>query len=333
MTSTLPRRTAAVTALAVAAFSGVALVGAAVSAAAAPKAHTSLSIRAGQSAINPGGGDTISGDLQSRDGHTAGRNITLFEKANGATSWTKDAVHRTGSNGVVGFQVSPATTTRYRLVFFGNNFQQGARSGVVGVRVRDTTSLTISPAATSINPGDTDTINGVLSLDGTALAGDTVDLQGKTNHHHFANLGSAITAADGSVSFSVTPAESTHYVLVFKQTDTDAGARSAVATVHVRFPTSLSIRARSNRKDSTEIISGDLRGNNQGLAHRRVTLQEQPFGSSTWTAVATKRAGHSGGVGFRVPAPTVDENYQLVFAGGPWYQGCQSGVVTVNVAS
>jgi hypothetical protein len=333
MTSTLPRRTAAVTALAVAAFSGVALAGAAVSASAAPKAHTSLSIRAAKNAINPGGGDTISGDLRARAGHNAGRRIALLEKAKGTTTWTKDAVHRTGRQGFVAFAVSPTATTRYRLQFFGNKFQQGTRSGVVMVRVLDTTSLTISPAATSINPGDTDTINGVLSLDGAALVGDTVNLLGRQDHNKFANLGSAVTASDGSVSFSVTPPATSHYVLVFKKTATDRGARSAVATVHVRQSSSLSIRARSAKKTGKELISGDLRGGGHALAHRKVMLQDQPFGSSTWTTVATKRTGHGGGVGFTQPAPSSTENYQLVFSGGGLYDGCQSGVVTVTVAS
>jgi hypothetical protein len=331
MTSTLPRRTAAVTALAVAAFSGVALAGAAVSASAAQRAHTSLSIRAAKSAINPGGGDTISGDLRSPAGHTSGKRIVLLAKANGTTTWNKEAVHRTGRNGNVGFGVSPASSTRYRLAFRGNKFQQGSQSGVVLVRVLDSTSLTISPAATSINPGDTDTINGVLSLDGAPLVGDAVKLRGRQNHRRFADLGSAITAADGSVSFAVTPPATTHYMLVFKKTAADAGARSAIATVHVRQSSSLSIRARNNR-NGAEVISGDLRGGGHALAHRRVTLQDQPFGSTTWTTVGTKRTGHAGGVGFTEPAPSVKENYQLVFAGGPLYEGCQSGVVTVNVA-
>jgi hypothetical protein len=330
MTSTLPRRTAAVTALAVAAFSGVALVGAAVSAAGTPKAHTSLSIRAARGTINPGGGDTISGDLRSGAGHTDGRQIRLFEKANGATTWTKEADHLTGKNGVVTFAVSPASTTRYRLAFFGNAFQQRSGSGVVTVRVLDTTSLTISPAATSISAGQSDTINGVLSLDGAPLVGDTVNLLSKQVNKSFKNVGSAITAADGSVSFSVTPPATTRYVLVFKKTATDAGARSAVATVHVLKSSSLSIRARAG-KHGKEIISGDLLGGGHGLAHRKVMLQDEAFGTSTWTTVATKGTARNGFVSYTVPAPTSSENYQLVFAGGDLFTGCQSGVVTVTV--
>jgi hypothetical protein len=330
MTSTLPRRTAAVTALAVAAFSGVALIGA-TAASAAQKAHTSLSIRAAKAVINPGGGDTISGTLRAPHNHTTGRNITLAEKVNGATTWTKDATHRTGRHGFVSFQVSPTANTRYRLVFGGNKFQQGSTSGVVQVRIRqDATSLTIAAASTSITAGQTDTISGVLSANGTPLAGDTVHLLGKQNNHGFTKRQSAMSAADGSVSFTVQPGVTSHFVLVFYKNATNSGARSAVVTVHVLQSSSLSIRARANRKGQ-EIISGDLRGGGHALTHHKVMLQDEAFGTTTWTTVATKGTGHDGSVSFTVPAPTSSENYQLVFAGGAQFSGCQSGVVTVTV--
>jgi len=330
MTSTLPRRTAAVTALAVAAFSGVALIGA-TAASAAQKAHTSLSIRAAKGVINPGGADSISGTLIAPHNHTTGRNITLVEKASGATGWTKDATHRTGRHGFVSFQVSPAASTRYRLVFGGNKFQQASTSGVVQVRVRqDATTLTAAAASTSINAGQSDTISGVLSANGTPLAGDTVHLLGKQNNSGFTKRQSAVTAADGSVSFTVTPGVTSHYVLVFYKNATDGGARSAVVTVHVLQSSSLSIRARANRKGQ-EIISGQLRGGGSVLAHRKVMLQDEAFGTTTWTTVATKGTGNDGSVNFTVPAPTSSENYQLVFSGGSQFSGCQSGVVTVTV--
>jgi hypothetical protein len=332
MTSTLPRRTAAVTALAVAAFSGVALAGAAVSASASPRAHTSLSIRAATASINPGGGDFISGNLNSPKGHVAGRWIHLLAKPNGSTTWSQLKMHRTAFRGHVGFQVTPTVSTRYRLAFDGNKFQRGSQSGVVSVRVRNTTSLTIAVSATSIAPGASDTVSGVLSLGGTPLAGDTVKLLGRHNPHGFAKLASATTAVDGSVSFTVTPAVTTQYVLVFNKTSTAGYARSAVATVHVLRPSSLSIRAKANVKKGVEIISGNLRGAGHALAHRKVILQDMPAGGSSWTTVATHRTNHNGGVAFTEPAPTSNENYQLVFAGGGLFDGCQSGVVTVNVS-
>jgi hypothetical protein len=331
MSFTIPRRTAAVTALAVAAFSGVALVSAA-TASAGFRANTSLSIRIAHGAINPGGGDAITGFLQSPAGHVAGHKVELLAKPQGTPTWTKAMVHRTGVHGGYGFQVTPTVSTRYVVTFLGNKQQKPSRSAVGLVRVLDTTSLTISLGTTSIDPGDSDTVNGVLSLDGTPLVGDTVNLLGKSGNHSFSKLGSAMTAADGSVSFTVTPVVTTHYMLRFNKTEADNGARSAIATVHVLRPSSLSIRARTNKKTGDEVISGDLRGGGQGLAHRKVTLMDRPDGTTTWTAVASSRTSHNGGVGFSEPAPTSSEDYELVFAGGPIFEGCQSGIVTVTVS-
>jgi hypothetical protein len=335
MTTTLPRRIAVVTALTVTAASGAAFSGGVASAhryADGPRAHTSLSIRTQHTAINPGGGDVISGDLQSTDRHMAGRRITLRAHPQGATGWTRLARHRTRAHGRVTFQVSPDVTTRYQLVFAGNKRQAPCHSGTVQVRVLDTTSLVISVAQRSIEPGDSDTVNGVLSFDGAPLVGDTVELLGAPLGQRLAYEASAITDANGDVSFPVTPATSAHYALVFKRTADNAGARSAQAVIRVRMPSSLSIRARSNKRHGQEIISGDLRGAGRGLAHRKVSLQSRPTGTDMWTTVSSRFTRRHGAIGFHVPAPTVSTDYQLVFAGGPVFDGCQSGVVTVTVA-
>jgi hypothetical protein len=332
MTFTIPRRTAAVTALAVAAFSGVALVGSAVSANATAKVHTSLSIRSVHAGINPGGSDEIIGSLHARDGRVAGHRIELLSKANGTTTWAKAKEHRTGAHGNIAFEVTPAVTTRYRLAFPGNKLQQASQSGVVTVRVRNTTSLTIAVSATSIEPGSSDTVSGVLSLAGSALAGDTVDLASRNSNHGFKKICSAVTAADGSVSFTVTPGVTTQYVLVFVKNATNAGARSAIATVHVLRTSSISIRAKANRKTGDEVISGNLRGAGKPLAHRKVTLMDRPDGTGPWTAVATHLTVHNGDVAFTEAAPTSSEDYQLVFSGGASFDGCQSGIVTVTVS-
>lgn len=331
MSSTLSRRIAATTVLAVTAASGVAL--SATGAAARPhfRSHTSLSIRAEHGSVNPGGGDIVKGDLQAGDRHNAGRRVALFAHPQGATDWTQIGRHRSRLHGQVAFQVTPSVTTGYQLRFAGNKQQQGSRSGIVTVRVRDTTSLTIAVAAKSIEPGASDTVNGELSLDGSPIVGGTVRLNGGPVGSKMKYIASAISGADGSVSFAVTPASTSRYVLVFKKTETNAWARSSVATIHVRKPSSLSIRARQNKRAGIEIVSGQLRGSNKGLVHRKITLQERPAGSAVWTTERTAFTRRNGVVTFKVPAPTAAEDYQLVFPGGPLYDGCQSGVVTVTV--
>lgn len=331
MSATLPRRTAAVAVLAVTAASGVALSATGASARPHFRSHTSLSIRAVHGSINPGGGDVIRGDLQAADRHDAARRVSLVAHATGSEGWTTIGRHRTRLHGQVGFQVTPSITTRYQLRFAGNHKQQPSRSGVVVVRVRDTTSLTIDVASKSIEPGASDTVNGVLSLDGAPLAGDTVKLRGGPVGGKLGYIASGITDTAGGVSFAVTPTSTSRYLLVFNKTATNGYARSAVATIHVRKPSSLSIRARQNPRAHVEVISGDLRGSNHGLVHRKVMLQERAAGTTDWTTVRTERTRRHGIVAFKVPVKNASEDYQLVFTGGPLYDGCQSGVVTVTV--
>jgi hypothetical protein len=330
MTTPVARRVIAVTAVAFTVLSGVASAGAA-QARTAERAHTSLSIRLATPSINPGGSDFISGSLRASAGRVVGRRIELMSKVVDTSTWTKVATRWTGAHGRINFEVTPTATTHYRMLFIGDAVQRPCVSGVVSVRVRSTTSLTIALGTGSIQPGGSDTIAGVLSLNSTPLAGETVVLRSRKPGHVFTKVGSATTASDGSVDFTVTPPSTTQYVLVFAKTATYEGARSAIATVHVLRPSSLSIRAVHRAKTDTEVISGSLRGPGMAIPHRKVMLQDRPTGSTTWTTVATHRTNLKGAAGFVEPAPTTSEDYQLVFAGGPIFNGCQSGVVTVTV--
>jgi hypothetical protein len=106
-------------------------------------------------------------------------------------------------------------------------------------------------------------------------------------------------------------------------------AWSKVATVHVLRDTSLSIRARETRHGH-ELIQGQLRASGHTLPGRKVELRERVPGSDTWTTAKVKRTHRHGVVRFRLAIPTAPEAFQLVYAGGPNYHGCQSGVVTIG---
>lgn len=202
-------------------------------------------------------------------------------------------------------------------------------------------ALSIAVAQPSIHPGDTDTVSGVLTHAGVAASGDTVYLRARPEGKRYAHrVASGTTGTDGSVSFTVTPSKTTHYRLVYRipsattppptpvATPSVLGARSKVATVHVLRDSSLSIRTRDRKNDHARVM-GQLRGGGHPLARRKVELQERAVGSSTWTTLKTRRTNRHGTVNFAVGAPQVPEEFQLVFAGGPNFNGCQSGVVTV----
>ncbi|HVU61012.1 MAG TPA: hypothetical protein VHD58_05055 [Mycobacteriales bacterium] len=205
--------------------------------------------------------------------------------------------------------------------------------------------LSIALAAKSIQPGDSDVVSGVLSEAGVVQAGDTVILRARPAGRWFGHrVASAVTASDGSVHFNVQPSASTHYRLVFRIPDatpapvasqsaapsTTVVARSAIATVHVVRPSSLSIRAKQRRRGDREVVMGQLRGGGRALAGRKVMLQGQPAGGSGWTTLAVRRTRRNGVVEFLAPKAAGTQEYQLGFAGGPNFAGSTSGVVTVD---
>lgn len=204
-------------------------------------------------------------------------------------------------------------------------------------------SLSIALAQKSIHAGESDTVSGVLTHGGVVSAGDTVYLRARpAGKRHGHRVASAPTGTDGSVSFSVTPAVNTHYRLVYRLPSETSptpspestalgrvAAHSKVATVHVLRDSSLSIRERSRGNGHARVM-GQLRGGGHALARRMVNLQERVAGSATWTTVKSRRTNRHGMVNFGVGAPTAPEEFQLVFAGGPNFNGSQSGVVTVG---
>jgi hypothetical protein len=290
---------------------------------------TAIDASAAPNSISPGGSADIRGRLHlaRSTGHPRplpDRTLTL-EQRNADGTWTAIGTRTTNAHGVVHFTVSPTQTTRYALFFHRTRHLRGTRSNGVTVFVGQRTALSITQSAGSVNPGQAVTISGVLTENGSALAGKTVELRARPVGSNTATTAATgTTASDGTVAFSPVPAADTIYRLLFRHTDADATALSPAAVVLVRRPTSLSIRFDGSA------VRGTLFGpHNNGLADKLVTLQSSPAGADTWSDVGSKRTGPHGGVGFAV-APATATDYRLVFAATPRYQACQSGTVTVG---
>jgi hypothetical protein len=253
------------------------------------------------------------------------RQVTLKQQLTGDT-WQQVATGTTNDRGVVHFTVTPTQTTAYAIFFDGTQRLGASRSRVVSVFVGQPTNLSITTSATSINPGETVSVQGVLTENGQPFAGQAVELRARPAHQHteFTTVATGTTASDGSVSFTPAPPVDTVYRLLFRHTDTAATAVSPPAGVMVRRATSLSIRAEG------DTIRGALFGpRNNPLPNQTVTLQSSPASANTWTDVSSAQTGDHGGVGFTV-TPTGATDYRLVFAETPRFQACQSGVVTVG---
>jgi hypothetical protein len=315
----LLRTTATVAVLAAFAGSGVGIASAGET-----KTRTTLGIRAAKSAVFPGGSDRISGQLRAAGvGPVAGATVSLAARPAGAESFTEIASKATGERGGVGFVVTPTTTTRYALVFAGDESNRSSRSGVVRVAVRQRieTRLGIRLASSSVSPGGSDIVRGRLHTRRHGLPGRTVALVARTAATPWTAVSSATTGRYGGVHFTVTPAETTRYALVFHRTQRLAGTRSRVVVVHVGEPTSLTIAVATKSIDpgDSDSVSGVLASAGEPLAGQTVLLRARPAGAEQGSTIDSAETGADGGVAFTV-TPVTTTHYRLVFRRTADYQ-------------
>jgi hypothetical protein len=284
---------------------------------------TSLSIRAEHTVVLPNGADRIRGRLRAGHIPLVHRLVILVSRTAGSDTWAFEAAHRTHRLGVVAFRVTPDENAAYRMVFLGSRLLQPARSAVVRLVTRP--DLTIAADPTRIDKGGSTTISGVASDDGTPIAGATVKLLARrAGHHHLHAVDSGTTAADGSVSFTASPARTTTYRLRLVHSTGVRASLSKAARVAVRLPSSLSIRGRATQTGFN--VSGTLTGGGHALTHRLVTLMAQASGSPDWTAAGSARTNRHGFVKFHESA-TPGTGYRLAYAGGPRFSPSSSGTV------
>jgi hypothetical protein len=284
---------------------------------------TNLSIRAVHRLVGLNGADVVRGHLRAGRVPLPHRRVVLVSRTADADGWTFEGVHRTHRHGVVAFRVEPSTDTAYRLVFLGTPLLQPARSGLVRVRTRPDVTLTADPRR--IDQGASTTLSGTATDAGAPVAGATVKLLARrAGTHHVHMVGTATTAADGTVSFTDSPRRTTYYRLRLVHADGTPGAVSHAARVLVRVHSSLSIRGRATHTEF--VVSGVLRGGGHPLKSRPVTLQSQAPGSTDWIDAGTARTGRQGVVRFHEP-PAAGTGYRLAYAGGPRFAPSTSGTV------
>jgi hypothetical protein len=285
--------------------------------------NTSLSIRALHHVARLDGADVVRGNLRAGRVPLRHRPVILLSRPVGTDTWTFEGVHRTARLGGVAFQVEPVTRTAYRLVFLGTTLLQPARSGIVRIVARP--AVIIAAAPTQIDRGETTTVTGTVTDEGAPVSGGTVKLVGRIAGTHQVRLvGTATTAADGTVTFTDAPLRSTVYRLRLVHTTGIPSAVSDSVRVQVSVPSSLSIRGRATTDGFA--VSGVLKGGGHPLAHRQVTLLEQAPGSATWTEAGTRRTNRSGFVRFLEPQ-VPGTGYRLAYAGGPRFASSTSGTV------
>jgi hypothetical protein len=227
--------TRAVAGVAIATAAVVAAAGVANASTSTPRKATTLSIVAAKTTITVGQVDTIGGVLKSHRTPLAHRIIVLdrFE----GKKWHPIEEKYTGKFGGVDFAVKPAASTAYKLAFLGGPFYAPTHSGAVVVRVKPAvvktpTALGITVASGTITAGATDTVNGALTADAKSLPKHWVWLATFTDGKVHA-LRARLTDKSGDVTFTVKPAATTTYELLYRGNDVLNPTASEALTITV----------------------------------------------------------------------------------------------------
>jgi hypothetical protein len=209
--------TAAVAGVAIAAASVVAVAGTANASVSAPRKATTLSIVEARTSITAGQTDTIAGVLRSHRTPLAHRAIVL-DRLEGR-QWRAVQAKYTGKFGGVDFVVKPAATSAYKLVWQGGPNYAPTHSAIAIVRVRKAvvktpTALAETVSAGTITAGSTAMVKGVLTADAKAVPNHLVWLDTFSGGKLHA-LRARVTDKAGDVTFTVKPAATTTYELVY----------------------------------------------------------------------------------------------------------------------
>lgn len=197
---------------------------------------TSLSARVDRDVVPAGGHTGLRGTLRSEEGVLAGRPVVLLSRTAAQRSWQFRTGLRTGRQGQVGFRVWPTERTTYRLAYAGSATLRPATSAVVEVDVRPTVTLVVEPPA--IEEGESALVVGTVAHGRSPVAGAAVELVARTvaPPTRWAVAGTGTSAADGTVSFTLTPPSTTRYRLRVAPVSGLPAGRSRAVEVHVRAP-------------------------------------------------------------------------------------------------
>lgn len=283
-------------------------VGSAAAQPVAAPAATTLSIRALQSAVQPGGTGAIAGNLQVAGGSPEGRTVDLEARQQGEDAFTPIGTVIADEEGKLRLTVQPAVTTRYRWRYAGDVDARSRVSGVATVRVRTPQhaahrrATTLSAVAVSgvVVAGGKDVVRGQLRWAEKRLARRQVVLLARpVGQKSWRFRTSHRTRGMGRVAFAVRPRTSTEYRLAFAGTSVFRPSTSAVVTVDVR-PT-LTITAAPSRVDpgGSTTLSGTIAHAGSPVAGATIQLLSRPVvQGSTWTVEATAPSAADGSVAF-----------------------------------
>ena len=203
------------------------------------KTGTALSVTAAQSTIRAGQKDTVSGTLLAAGNPAAGKVVGLYRYSDRLQRWRLIRVKLSSKTGAVTFTVRPEITRRYELVYRGNSTLAASTSGAATITVEPSgvkrvTALSISAAPTSITPGHTTSVTGVLTTEARPLGHRIVSLyRYDATTKKWVRIAVGLTGQRGAVRFVREPSATGTFELVYSGTPTLTAAHSGQVTVTI----------------------------------------------------------------------------------------------------
>jgi hypothetical protein len=202
------------------------------------KAPTTLTLVAAKAKITVGQKDVLTGTLLTGTKPVVRQVVRLYRYNVKAKKWILNEAHVTGKYGHVFFTVKPVVTSTYELVFLGSARFAASRSNHATIVVlpvfRAPTSLSIAPHETTITAGQKDVITGTLTTGTKPVFRQVVRLyRFSATAKKWILVQSDVTGRLGHVFYTVHPAATTRYVLVFLGSAHLRPSHSPVATITV----------------------------------------------------------------------------------------------------
>jgi len=219
-------------------------------------------------------------------------------------------------------------STKKRLIIFAVAALLVSMSLLCDVTTAATpTTLTVSAPATVFS-GQTFSVTGQLTANGTALPWKIITLQNSTDNVTWTTVTTKQNYADGTYAF-MNLNEMVAHTLYYRTTY--AGATSNVVSVTVtkvtKIPTTLTVSAPATvSPGQTFSVTGQLTANGTALPWKIITLQNSTD-NVTWTTVTTKQNYADGTYAFM----NLNEMVAHTLYYRTTYAGATSNVVSVTV--
>lgn len=288
--------------------------------------QTTLRITA-PSNVYIGSTTTINGTLTANGEALARQLVTLYKVSN-SSKWDIVAHGMTdaGGNFAITFDGSPTVAkVTYVASYQGDATHASAVSNTAAVKYVDiSTALTVAVSPQTVYAGQSVTISGVLTANGSGLPHVPINLY--TVHMYLeANFwkyeSTVVTNASGYYSFTwISP---TAQGVWFKTSYDGDTTHASAFSVHVEcfftaIPTAISASLKPPQPLVGEIasINGDLTANGAALPATNVTLFTQNETTQDWFAVSNTMTSATGSFSFAIQSSVSGAfNYEVVYAG------------------